>query len=162
MTQSSRERNRLHKRIGRAIQQRTAAIVTANEREVTRKPEPDTLAVKMARATGPKASRGGSSRERLKAGSYGVGFQGPRGFGTPTGKVGKREADGGKLAPITPKPLDGFALGGHKSDSQRFAGDVAWGRDVLGYDYRTSVPYETTLRRQGKKKRWKVLDLNDK
>lgn len=162
MPMSSRKRGKLNKRIGKAIQQRTRAIVTANEKAMTKD---DLSSVPF----GPKASRGGSGRDRLKLGSYGVGFQGPRGFGSPTDKVGKAEADGGKLASITkvtpsrerPRPTDSRHPGGHLAGSKRFAGDTAWAGEAMGYDYSAPVPYEPVKRRKGKG-RWKTLDLNDK
>lgn len=135
MAQSQRERRKLHKRIGKAIQQRTQAIVTANE--VAMAKEPTDLASKTAKALGPKTARGGTGRDRLKAGTYGVGFLGPRGFVTPKNLVGKAENDGGKLASIMPRPTG--------PTSQRFA---------LDGDRSTSLVNETVKVRKGKG-RWK-------
>ena len=146
MSQSQRERNKLHKRIGKAVAARTAAIVTANEREAVAAPKPVPF--------GPQANRGGCSRDRLKAGSYGVGFQGPRGFGTPTGKVGKQEANGERMASITPRPSQAPTPTMHLASSKRFAGDSSWAGETLGYDYSTPAPSETVQKRKGKG-RWK-------
>lgn len=162
MAQSQRERRKLHKRIGKAIQQRTQAIVTANE--VAMAKEPTDLASKTAKALGPKASRGGTGRDRLKAGTYGVGFLGPRGFVTPKNLVGKAEADGGRLASITkgptpsrerPRPSQAPTLTTHKAGSQRFALDASWAGETLGYDYNPPRLENERVKVRKGKGRWK-------
>jgi len=137
MAQSSRQRTKLHKRIGKAVQQRTNAIVLANLKSVQSSDKPVPF--------GPVSNRGGCSRERLKGGSYGVGFQGPRGYGSPKGLVGRMEGDGGKLAPSIYHRVTGSA-------SKRFA---------LDGDRTDAMTHETVKKRKGKG-RWKTLNLNDK
>lgn len=49
---------------------------------------------------GPKGLRNSVlARDSLKSASHDIGFVGPRGYHTPTDKVGKREAEKGLLAP---------------------------------------------------------------
>ena len=49
---------------------------------------------------GPKGLRNSVlARDSLKSASHDIGFIGPRGYHTPTDKVGKREAEKGLLAP---------------------------------------------------------------
>lgn len=134
-------------------QRKRQAIMAANQREFDALMlEGTDYAKKLTKALGPKADRGGSSRERLKAGSYGVGFQGPRGFNTPKDYVTKREQAPGLLAPIDAnRPTFGA------NGSKRFAGDTAWGAKVPGYDYRTETPSESVMRKLPGQKGWKKV-----
>lgn len=134
-------------------QRKVQALLRANQSIIdAERSKPNDLAAKTVKALGPKADRGGSSRERLKAGSYGVGFQGPRGFNTPKDYVTKREQAPGLLAPIDAnRPTFGA------NGSQRFAGDVAWGAKVPGYDYRTEAPSESVMRKLPGQKGWKKV-----
>ena len=118
------------------LQAKRNALVQANLSST--KLEPNDLAAKLTKALGPKASRGGSSRDRLKAGSYGVGFRGPRGFNSPRDHVTKREQTPGLLA-----PRDANAPTFGANGSKRFRED----------DYRTDKPSDTI---QAKRKgRWR-------
>lgn len=121
------------------LQAKRNAIVQANLSSVTA--EPNDLAAKTVKALGPKASRGGSSRDRLKAGSYGVGFQGPRGFNSPRDLVTKREQEPGLLAPLD---VNRPAFGAN--GSKRFRED----------DYRTDKPSDTIQTKRGKG-RWRTV-----
>lgn len=128
------------------LQAKRNALVQANLSSTQQ--EPNDLAAKLTKALGPKASRGGSSRDRLKAGSYGVGFQGPRGFNSPKGLVSKREQTPGLLA-----PLDANAPTFGANGSKRHAGDTAWAAETLGYDYRVGKPDDAVMvKRKG---RWR-------
>lgn len=74
-----------------AFQRERAAIMARNAQEA-----------KPARPVfgGPKGLRNSVlARDSLKSASHDIGFIGPRGYHTPTDKVGKREAEKGLLAP---------------------------------------------------------------
>lgn len=74
-----------------AFQRDRAAIMARNAQEA--KPSRPVFG-------GPKGLRNSVlSRDSLKATSHDIGFIGPRGYHTPTDKVGKREAEKGLLAP---------------------------------------------------------------
>lgn len=123
------------------------SIITANQALFTE--QPNDLAAKTVRALGPKANRGGSSRDRLKGGSYGVGFQGPRGFASPKGLVTKREQERGQLAPLPVQPTFGA------NGSKRHAEDTLWSAETLGYDYATPKPDNAVMVKRGKPGRWR-------
>lgn len=118
------------------LQAKRNALVQANLSSA--KQEPNDLAAKLTKALGPKSDRGGSSRERLKGGSYGVGFQGPRGFNSPKDYVTKREQAPGRLA-----PRDANAPTFGANGSKRFRED----------DYRTEKPSDTVQTKR--KGRWR-------
>lgn len=91
-----------------AFQRERAAIMARNAQEA--KPErpvkPSRGAVALLGAAGastryvaPKGLRNSVlARDSLKSASHDIGFIGPRGYHTPTDKVGKREAEKGLLA----------------------------------------------------------------
>jgi len=120
------------------LQAKRNALIQANLSSATT--EPNDLAAKTVKALGPKASRGGSSRDRLKAGSYGVGFQGPRGFNSPKDYVTKREQTPGLLA-----PLDANRPAFGANGSKRFRED----------DYTTERPSDSVQIKRGPKGRWR-------
>lgn len=126
------------------------ALITANQSII--EPKATDLASKLVKATGPRDSRGGSSRERLKLGSYGVGFRGPRGFNSPRDLVSKREREPGLLA-----PLDVNAPQHGVNGSKRHAGDVRYGAETFGYDYAVESPSDTVMVKRGKPGRWKKV-----
>lgn len=134
------------------LQAKRNALVQANLSST--KLEPNDLAAKLTKALGPKSDRGGSSRERLKAGSYGAGFQGPRGFNSPKDHVTKREQAPGRLA-----PRDANAPTFGANGSKRHAGDISWAVETLGYDYSVDKPDDTIMvkrpRAKGKPGRWR-------
>lgn len=139
------------------IKQKRDAVIKANAK--LEPPKPKTHAEQLAERLGPsrfdsKLRQAGSSKDRLKLGSYGVGFQGPRGFVTPADKVSKRETDGTKLVSnLSPRPTFGA------NASKRRATDAKWAADTLGYDYTT--PPDTDERVMTKAKgRWRKRDLN--
>jgi hypothetical protein len=150
MTQSSRQRGKLVRKLIKSALETNriehSKAVAANLSQPAPKPD---FAAKLAKSQGPArfdAKPASTSRERLKGGSYGVGFQGPRGYGTPTGIVSKQEGNGERLAPnaVRPAPAKGkqrFALDGERLDT---------------------VARETVQRKRAGEKRWKVIDLNDK
>lgn len=73
-----------------AFQRERAAIMARNAQEA--KPERPVYG-------GPKGLRNSVlARDSLKSASHDIGFIGPRGYHTPTDKVGKREAEKGLLA----------------------------------------------------------------
>ena len=133
------------------------ATLTANQQYLDDlKSKPNDLAAKTAKAFGPakfdKALRqSGTGRDRLKLGSYGVGFQGPRGFNSPKGNVSKQEQQPGLMAPKPTGPTFGA------NASKRHAGDVRFGAEAFGYDYATPSPSDTVMRKVGRKGRWKKV-----
>ena len=165
MSQSSRQRGKLIRRLSKEAKRlnriEASQQVAAN---LSLKPIAPDFAAKLAKSQGPArydAKPASTSRERLKGGSYGVGFQGPRGYGTPTGLVSKQEGNGEKLAGGAPKATQApFPVSGLKPASKRFAGDTQVGAADFGYDYATTVPRDRVKRRKGKGK-WRTVDLND-
>lgn len=138
---------------------RVSAMNEANADVVKARQEPDSISrlvtseMKSKRANNNLSSS--ASRERLKGGSYGVGFQGPRGFASPTYKVGKQEADGGKLAPgrhlaITGPASSRFATDGYRIDKAEGEGSVQ----------RLSKPFKKAGKK-GLERQWMTVDLNE-
>lgn len=146
MPQSSRQRGKLVRKLIKfaleANRTEHSATVAAN---LSSKPKPLTQAERLARAVGPArydAKPASTSRERLKGGSYGVGFQGPRGYGTPKGLVGKEEGNGQKLVSQAARPTP-------QAGKQRFAGDGLTKPDV--------AVSGTIQRKALSEKRWKTV-----
>lgn len=136
--------------VAKAVRIVRTAKVTANQAMLdAEKAKPSDYAAKVAAAIGPGSKRhegrlsGSCDKARLKLGSYGVGFQGPRGFASPTGKVSRSEADGQAMAPRQALAITAQA-------SKRFAQD----------DYETPKPERGIKRRKGKGQ-WVRRDLNE-
>ena len=145
--------------VQRAVRVVVKAKMTSNQKDLDAS---TTASEGLSGYRGPQVSRGGSSVERMKGGSYGVGFQGPRGYGTPTGKVSKQEGNGEHLSPVPQRPCKAHFTS-QAAASRRFAGDILWAAETLGYDYGTVTPSEPVLVKKGtgKGKRWRRLDLNE-
>lgn len=136
------------------LQAKRQALLTANLSSIAadKLNTPNDLASKMSKAVGPsrfdKALRqSGTGRDRLKLGSYGVGFQGPRGFASPKGLVSRAEQTPGMMAPKSAGPTFGA------NASQRHAGDTEWAAREMGYDYSVPKPDDRIMvKRKG---RWR-------